>query len=77
MIFMYPTTQLEIYKEEIISHGEQIKQATNLVREFVIPLRTDGTGKWNKISLGVLNNKTFEQTEFGFNRNCTLFCEFR
>lgn len=24
IIFMYPTTYLEIYKGEIISHGEQI-----------------------------------------------------
>lgn len=38
IIFMYPAKLLEIYKRKMISHGGQIDKATNLVREFIIPL---------------------------------------
>lgn len=53
----------------MINHGGQIDKATNLVKEFITPFRNDKTDMQTKISVGILNNKMLEQTEFEFSRN--------
>lgn len=53
----------------MISHRGQIDKATNLVKEFITPFRNDKTDMQTKLSVGILNNKMLEQTEFEFSRN--------